>query len=312
MKNRGKSVKTEQEKTKFFSNSNNFLSSSSNIPCKKHPLNSSTVGICAYCLNEKLIKLVCSDCGEQRISSCSCSVFSSYRNSSCTVDIGSVERISNLIEIERGSDRDNPKTLFSYLKMKQSETEETGDVGLLKRSNSCVVEVKKTIGFWKIGKLFRKKRDKQGSSERNRVGFDQNCDVSRSRSLSSFMGDKFHNEICSAKILDFNESERRRSGFKGGLMDFESGFVVKEMDFGRIDDNYDDDEFIDLKFDLCDKSKTEHSVFKKHDQFNSIGSSRIMVNDRGIKKVNNSHMQSWKWMFKNQSENNDLNHILKS
>lgn len=310
MKNRGKSVKTEQEKQKFFTNSNNF-SSSSNLPCKKHPLNSSSVGICAYCLNEKLTKLVCSDCGEQRISSCSCSVFSSYRNSSCTVDIGSVERISKLIEIDKRSDRDDPKTLFSYLKMKQSETGETEDFGLLKRSNSCVVEVKKTIGFWKIGKIFRKKREKQGFNERNRDGFDQNCDVSRSRSLSSFMGENFHHEICSAKISDFNESERRRSGYKGGLMDFESGFVVKETEFGRIDD-VDDDEFIDLKFDLCDKSETEQSVFKKHDQLGSIGSSLIMVNDKGIQKVKNSYVQSLKWIFKYHSVNNDHNHVLKS
>ncbi|MFS7959746.1 hypothetical protein Hanom_Chr08g00694731 [Helianthus anomalus] len=310
MKNRGKSVKTEQVKPDFASNSNKFSqssSSSTNLLCKKHPKNSSQVGICAYCLTEKLIKLVCSECGEQRISSCSCSGsgFSSYRNSSCTMDIGSVGRISFLIENEKGSNGDEPKTLFSHLKMKQSETE---DVVLFKRSSSCVEEVKKTNGFWKIGKYFKKKREKEGSSERNRVGSDQISDVSRSRSLSSFMGDKFHQEMCnvacsSAKISDFSEIEGRKSGFKGGLMD---------------DDE--DSEFIDLKIDLLEKSKTEHSVFKMYDDQldltgdgGGIGSSscRITVNDRGIKKVKNSNVKSWKWNFRNHSGNND-DHILKS
>ncbi|KAI3730539.1 hypothetical protein L1987_61710 [Smallanthus sonchifolius] len=284
MKNRGKS---EQDKAKLISDSNNF-SSTSDLSCRKHPSSSSSVGICAFCLTEKLIKLVCSDCGEQRMSSCSCcSDLCSFRNSSCTVDVGSVGRISFLIENEK----DEQKTLFSHLQLKQSETgDEKGDGVVFKRSNSCVVEVKKSNGFWKIGRLFKKKREKEGCSEKNRA-----IDVSRSRSLSSFMG---------AKISDFSESEPRMSGLRGGLVDFEDGFPVIETDLSGIDDGDDDDEFIDLKIDLCDKSKTEQSVFKKCDQ--------VMVNDSGIKKVKNSHVQAWKWMFKHHSESNDHNHILKS
>ncbi|KAI3817143.1 hypothetical protein L1987_10932 [Smallanthus sonchifolius] len=225
MKNRGKSVKSDQDKAKLFSDSNNF-SSTLDLSCKKHPSSSSSVGICAFCLTEKLIKLVCSDCGEQRMSSCSCcSDLCSFRNSSCTVDVGSVGRISFLIDNEK----DEQKTLFSHLQLKQSETgDETED----------------------------------------------------------YTGD----------------GVPRMSG----LMDFEAGFSVIEIDLSGIDDDDDDDddEFIDLNIDLCDKSKTEQSVFKKCDQ--------LMVNDRGIKKVKNSHMQAWKWMFKHHSESNDHNHILKS
>ncbi|KAJ0504846.1 hypothetical protein HanHA89_Chr12g0463811 [Helianthus annuus] len=317
MKDKGKSVKTEQENTKFFSNSN-YFHSSSDLPCRKHPSNSSSVGICAYCLNEKLIELVCVECGEQRPCSCSCSDLDSYRNSSCTVDVksvGSVGRMSFLIENEKVGNADEPKTLFSHMKLKQSETE---DVVLLKRSNSCVVEVKKSNGFWRIGKLFRKKREKDGFSERNRGGLDQKSedyvmDVSRSRSLSSFHHEVGSIACSSAKNSDFNEFELRKSGFKGGLVDFKNGFRVKESDFGRIDD---DDEFIDLKIDLSNRSKTEHSVLKKYDSLESggVGSSscRIMVNERGIKKVKNSHMKAWKWIFNHHSGKNDFNHILES
>ncbi|MFS7992748.1 hypothetical protein Hanom_Chr12g01085971 [Helianthus anomalus] len=75
----------------------------------------------------------------------------------------------------------------------------------------------------------------------------------------------FHHEVgsiacSSAKSSDFNKYELRNSGFKGGLVDFKSGFRVKETEFSRIDD--DDDEFIDLKIDLSNRSKTEHSVLK--------------------------------------------------
>ncbi|KAL4560871.1 hypothetical protein LXL04_033027 [Taraxacum kok-saghyz] len=154
MKERGKSVESDQQYNNFGSDYNFYYSSSSGVPCKKHP-SSSPVGICAYCLKDRLMKLVCSDCGEQRRSSCSCSDVSSYRNSSCTVDVGSIGRISFLIENEKGGSGDEQKMLFSHMKqMKKRETED--DVILLKRSNSCVVEVKKSNGFWRIGKLFKK------------------------------------------------------------------------------------------------------------------------------------------------------------
>ncbi|KAM0019823.1 hypothetical protein Hdeb2414_s0025g00660191 [Helianthus debilis subsp. tardiflorus] len=222
--------------------------------------------------------------------------------------------MSFLIDNEKVSNADEPKTLFSHMKLKQSETE---DVVLLKRSNSWGVEVKKSNGFWRIGKLFKKKREKDGFSERNRGGLDQKSedyvmDVSRSRSLS-----RFHHEVgsiacSSAKNSDFNELELRKSGFKGGLVDFKSGNRVKEADFSRIDD----DEFIDLKIDLSNRSKIEHSVLKKYDSLESggVGSSscRIVVNERGIKKVKNSHMKAWKWIFCHHSGKNDFNHILES
>ncbi|KAJ0455060.1 hypothetical protein HanIR_Chr15g0746931 [Helianthus annuus] len=215
MKERGKSVESETEYTNFYQDYNFYNSSSSNIPCKKHP-SSSPVGICAYCLKDRLMKLVCSDCGEQRLSSCSCSDVSSYRNSSCTVDVGSVGRISFLIE------NDDQRSLFDFKKQSKKETE---DVLMFKRSNSCVVEVKKSHGFWRIGKLFKKRREKEECRERNSEIWVNDCgmDVSRSRSLCSFRGGGFDHEggsvsdmaFSSAKISDFNESEPRKSGFRG-------------------------------------------------------------------------------------------------
>nr|XP_043639686.1 uncharacterized protein LOC122610795 [Erigeron canadensis] len=316
MKERGKSVESDQDYNNVYPDYNFYYSSSSGFPCKKHP-SSSQVGICAYCLKDRLMKLVCSDCGEQRLSSCSCSDVSSYRNSSCTVDVGSVGRISFLIENEKAGSGDEQKTLFSH--MKQSKKRDTEDVILLKRSNSCVVEVKKSNGFWRIGKLFsKKKREKERNGDEKSEIWVSECamDVSRSRSLCSFRGGNFDHEsdmgyCSSAKISDFNESEPRKSGFRGGFMDFESGFSAKESEFCRI---HDDSSFIDLKLDLS-QSKTEHSVFKNPLDSNGRGGSsscRITVNDRGIKKGSKGHSKVWKWIFKQHSGKKDLNHILES
>ncbi|KAF5755465.1 hypothetical protein HanXRQr2_Chr17g0803091 [Helianthus annuus] len=322
MRDRGKSVESDQEYNNFNSDYNFYYSSSSSgVQCKKHP-SSTQVGICAYCLKDRLMKLVCSECGEQRLSSCSCSDVSSYRNSSCTVDVGSVGRISFLIENEKAGSGDEQKTLFSHVK--QSKKVETEDVFMLKRSNSCVVEVKKSNGFWRIGKLFKKKREKEGFRERNHPDWVSECgmDVSRCRSLCSYRGGNFDHDggsvsdmrLSSAKISDFNESEPRKSGFRGGLMDFETGFSAKESEFSRI---HDDSSFIDLKLDLSDRSKTDYSVFKNPSDVGGCagagdgGSSscRITINERGIKKGSKGHSKVWKWIFKQKK---DLHHILES
>uniref|UniRef100_A0A5B6Z4U4 Uncharacterized protein n=1 Tax=Davidia involucrata TaxID=16924 RepID=A0A5B6Z4U4_DAVIN len=293
MKERGKAVKT-------YDLSDYNYSSSSDLPCKKHP-SSSSVGICAHCLKDRLIKLVCSDCGEQRLSSCSCSEISSYRNSCSTVEVGSVGRVSFLIENDR-----TDQTLQHY---SHSKPKNTGDgseqVVMLKRSNSSCVDVKRSTGFWRFGRLFRKKRGKSVVG-----GFDDKSDlwvfdymaVSRSRSLCSFRGGVFNDPdvqasdfaFSSAKtsdvnggiILDserqsgFNEAETRKSGSKGvNVMDSEIGFTVKgvkrvgllehdmsvfpvkESDFNGMDDSG----FIDLKLDLSTESKPEYSAPKMSD-----------------------------------------------
>ncbi|KAK9276172.1 hypothetical protein L1049_005703 [Liquidambar formosana] len=215
MKDRGKAVETFND---------NYLTdyySSSDLPCRKHP-SSSSVGICAICLKDRLIKLVCSDCGEQRLSSCSCSEISSNRNS-CTVEVGSVGRISFLIENERG------ETPHSNSKPKIEDKAE--EVFLLKRSSSSHVEIKRSNGFWRFGRLFRKKRDK--GFERSVGGFDDNksdlwvldyLGVPRSRSLCSFRGGGLH---PSEDGGDMSVSAARSSSVNCGLPldpDRKSGF----------------------------------------------------------------------------------------
>ncbi|GAV80224.1 hypothetical protein CFOL_v3_23685 [Cephalotus follicularis] len=177
MKERGKGV--EIYSTELFTD----YSLSSDLPCKKHP-SSSAVGICAYCLKDRLSKLVCSDCGEQRLSSCSCSEISSNRNS-CNVEVGSVGRISFLLENDQRRDATNPK----------SKSGDKADVFLLKRSRSSCVEIKRKNGFWRIGRLFRKKRDRDhcgksvnGVDEKSDLWVVDYMGVSRSRSLCSFRG----------------------------------------------------------------------------------------------------------------------------
>lgn len=134
-----------------------------NLPCKKHPASSSSSsgGICAYCLTDRLVQLVCSQCGEQRLSSCCCSEIIPSPNSS-TTDVG---RISFLIE--------NEKKAASEISMSKSKLESkssnnnnvSDDFTHLKRSNSIsAVHVNNskrsdTSGkFWKIKRLFRKKK----------------------------------------------------------------------------------------------------------------------------------------------------------
>ncbi|KAL0430055.1 UNVERIFIED_CONTAM: hypothetical protein Sradi_0631500 [Sesamum radiatum] len=246
MKERGKAVEAFNNDFSEF----NF-SAASEIPCKKHP-SSSSVGICAYCLKDRLVKLVCSECGEQRLSSCSCSdVSSSYRNSCSTMEVGSVGRVSFLIENEKidsqQSNNPNPKS-------KRGE-EKAEQVIFLRRSSSSCVEVKKSNGFWRIKRLFKKKRNKGSekngdfSDEKSEIWVSDVMGVSRSRSLCSFRGGGGHNDLdegseyrfSSAKISDvtsgifldsdkqcgfYSESEPRKSGFRG-FFDADSGVDFK-------------------------------------------------------------------------------------
>lgn len=206
-----------------------YYSTSDFLPCKKHPSSSSSGGICAYCLKERLVKLVCSDCGEQRLSSCSCSDEITSNRNSCSVEVGSVGRVSFLIENEKNET--NPfQHLNSKAKMQEKEEEE---VVVLKRSSSSCVDIKRH-GFWRIGKLFRKnKKNKDcgrsvgGFDEKNEMWMvDHHGGVSRSRSLCSFRGGAiFGSEDGGDSVLSGARSSisaARSSGVNGGLM-LESG-----------------------------------------------------------------------------------------
>ncbi|KAF7818014.1 acylamino-acid-releasing enzyme [Senna tora] len=101
-------------------------------------------------------------------------------------------------------------------------------------SNSNSVEIKRNNGgFWKIGKLFRKKKEKDRDCERsvNGGGFDERSDtwmadhggVSRSRSLCSFRNDEllFGSEDGRDSILSGARSSisaARSSGVNAGLV----------------------------------------------------------------------------------------------
>ncbi|PIA63397.1 hypothetical protein AQUCO_00201023v1 [Aquilegia coerulea] len=216
MKDRGKAVAV--------SSSSNWFSdyqSSSEFPCRKHP-SSSSVGICALCLKDRLIKLVCSDCGEQRLSSCSCSdISSSYRNS-CTVDIGSVGRISFLIENDKEDIPQSNSHSHSHSHIKSRSEHRSEATVLLKRSSSTStsIDVKKG-GFWKFGRLFRKKRETDFDFlGKNDVGVDEKGDmcanenkvVSRSQSLCGLRGGFDDFEGISSNVSTGRPSDLSRDG----------------------------------------------------------------------------------------------------
>ncbi|KAL2233465.1 uncharacterized protein LOC105156444 [Sesamum indicum] len=324
MNERGKAMET-------YSNFPDFNYSASEMPCKKHP-NSSSVGVCAYCLKDRLEKLVCSECGEQRIFSCSCSdrISSSYRNSCSTVEVG---RISFLI----------PQQGHPHSKSRRKD-EGSEQVVFLRSSSSSCVEVKKSNGFWRIKRLFRKKTHKKGCGKNSEFPDDESeivvSDImgwSRSRSLCSFRGGK-NNDLdqgsdhafSSAKISDvtngiffdsdkqygfLQESEPRKCGFRRGTNQMEldrvynrSIYPVKESDFSAMDDSA----FIDLKFDFSSDCKQDFSAgtisgasdhgespaSSKRDRiWGDRGSCRITVNERGMKRESRSQ-KVWKWIFK--------------
>ncbi|KAI3991809.1 hypothetical protein MKX01_038207 [Papaver californicum] len=211
-------------------------SSYSDLPCKKHPSSSSAGGICAYCLKDRLIKLVCSDCGEQRLSSCSCSDISSSYTSA---EVGSVGRISFLIENEKELDINNhiPHSTGN-ININNPIRSESSTV-ILKRSSSNCVDVKRN-GFWRFGRLFRKKGEKGSNGVEFREGasvtgggFDEKSEmwvfhnvgsVPRSRSLCGFRGGFDASENGStvggmpdSKRAGDTESANRKRGFIHGV-----------------------------------------------------------------------------------------------
>ncbi|XP_010261998.1 PREDICTED: uncharacterized protein LOC104600630 [Nelumbo nucifera] len=257
--------------------------SSSDAPCRKHP-SSSSVGICAYCLKDRLVKLVCSDCGEQRLSSCSCSEVSSYPNS-YSVEVGSVGRISFLIE--------NEKAEFPRSYSKPSSDDKSEASVLLNRSRSInCVDVKRN-GFWRFGRCFRKKREKgYWSSRRNIRGFDEKGEmwvfdykmgVSRSETVSGLRagfdecvdGASLSSTVSGRGVSDVSESKavlvsESRSGVKdvksikdsfNGDVKKGSSLVLSEADFDGLDDSG----FIDLNLGCSSESRLKFSDLNMSD-----------------------------------------------
>ncbi|CAH8351530.1 unnamed protein product [Eruca vesicaria subsp. sativa] len=215
--------------------------------CRKHP-SVYVVGICQYCLNDRLVNLVCSECGEQRLSSCSCSDISPDRASNAAVDAVNV-KIFSLIDTESAKQRKPTR-----------KTEE--EVVVFKRSSSSCVEIKKTKHhkFSRLGRFFRK------INPRKERAFDDNENendswvlkqsVSRSRSLCSFRGGNGYfigseedvssysgarSSFSAARSSSVNgglgvlETEHRRSNFEGRKSNFseKSNFEGRKSNFSE-------------------------------------------------------------------------------
>ncbi|MBA0765671.1 hypothetical protein Gotri_014830 [Gossypium trilobum] len=265
MKERGKAVEVYNNNIDFFQD---YSTSSDVVPCRKHP-QSSSAGVCAYCLKDRLINLVCSDCGEQRLSSCSCSeIATNPRNSCAGGEVGSVGRVSFLIENENSRDHQvsNPKAKSTS----SGNNTKSEDVILLKRSNSSCVEIKKKNGFWRIGRFFKKKRDKETNCGKSVCGGDEKSDlwvvdymgVSRSRSLCSFRGGGFFGSEDGSDVMNFSGarssiSAARSSGVNGGLLfdpERKSGFSEAEPRRSGFDSERRDSTFMESDIAAIRKS----------------------------------------------------------
>ncbi|XP_055805697.1 uncharacterized protein LOC129874431 [Solanum dulcamara] len=304
MKDRGKAAVIETIYGENNKNSDFNYSVSSDIPCLKHP-NSFPIGICSFCLKEKLVNLICSN---QFLSD------ETERNSSssCSVEVGSVGRISFLLENE-----------------KQSKTEQV----ILLRSSSNSVEIKKNRnGFWKIKRFFKKNREK--GDEKSEISGPIEGVVSRSRSLCSFRGGGGGDDGSS----DYRFSSAKISDVTGGLLfdDFKNLKkkccsdspnllpVLQKRTMFRGSDAFlkspsnktttttimdDDDEgFIDLKLDLLSEPKLELFSESTNSMGNLRGGScRMNEYDRRMKKGNNGKgNRVWKWIFK-KSKRDEIN-----
>ncbi|XP_021717893.1 uncharacterized protein LOC110685670 [Chenopodium quinoa] len=280
MKDRGK-----RELEPYNNNGDCFDEKFPDFPCKKHPTSSSSSGgICAYCLTDRLVQLVCQQCGEQKITSCSCSDIISTSNSTSS-DVG---RISFLLENEK---KGGPEISGSKPKHEQRSSQNSNvnidDLAHLKRCSSIALNDSKrseTAGkFWKIKRLFRKKRDKINQIKNKEENYECNG-VTRSRSLSSFRGFYDTDEIGgfpvsysaarasnvstgnfmldSAKRSCFSESEARISNFDYcdssnmvGPNKNSNIFSLKETEFVSSDDPA----FIDLKLNDNSSMSSDHS-----------------------------------------------------
>ncbi|KAH0899525.1 hypothetical protein HID58_049093 [Brassica napus] len=215
MKDRGKRTAMERRNDDV----SLHYSSPSELSCGKHP-SVSTVGICPYCLNDRLVNLVCSGCGEQRLSSCSCSDISSNRTSNAAVDAEKVLRIASLIDEEA---------------TKQRKPKRTEEVVVFKRSSSSCVEINKTKHhhrFSRLGRFFRRinPRKDRAFDEKNNNDNDSwvlKQSVSRSRSLCSFRGGNGYligseEDVSSYSGARSSFSAARSSSVNGGLGVFDA------------------------------------------------------------------------------------------
>lgn len=314
---------------------NQLFTSSPELPCKKHP-QSSTDGICAYCLRDRLLELVvCGECGEQRPSSCSCSsaISSSDPNSTATAVELVTSRISFLIENENGE----PKT--NEIIQKTSDGNK-GDEVFTRRSNSSSLgnanaKERTRRGIWNIARVFRRKRNKgdHEPAEKSEIlvsdlmGMSR---ISRSRSFCSFRagGDRsgryvFDNEdiggvgvssaarvsssvIESAKRSCFSESEARISNFEWErdnaaafvhkTSSSSSIFSWKECEFMACGD---DPRFIDLKLDLTSEAKPEISGLRRSEFGGSFENGAWRG---GFKEKEGKQQKGWRWFFKRSSK----------
>ncbi|KAF3591218.1 hypothetical protein DY000_02025216 [Brassica cretica] len=243
MKDRGKRTATERRNDDV----SLYYSTPSEFSCRKHP-SVSPVGICPYCLNDRLVNLVCSQCGEQRVSSCSCSDISPNH---AGVEPGNV-RISSLIDEETAKQRKTTK-----------QSRKTEDVVVFKRSSSSCVEIskRKHHRLSRLGRFLRKinPRKERPFDENNNNDtwrLDYNNDgktlrVSRSRSLCSFRGGNVYlngseedvssfsgarssfSAARSSSVFDTTTTETRRSNFEGRKSNFSETTETRRSNFSE-------------------------------------------------------------------------------
>ncbi|XP_068638624.1 uncharacterized protein [Aristolochia californica] len=230
----------------------------SDPPCRKHP-SSSSVGICAFCLKDRLIKLVCSDCGEPRLSSCSCSDISN-RNS-VSVDVGSVGPISFLIHNDKSDQRNSSSTKYPF-----------------KRSSSASASEKRN-SFWHLG-WFSKKKPELGVGILGRSSdvCDRRCEI----------WDFDHLGPSGSFSFEAKRSSCTRPCEPGSSFSLDRG--ERESEDG-------DSGFFDLKFGRF-SSDTKPSLDEENrGRMLGRGSScRITVNEKGIKGSKRGS-KVWKWIF---------------
>ncbi|MED6136300.1 hypothetical protein PIB30_054737 [Stylosanthes scabra] len=313
----------------------NPSSTSCEFTCSKHP-SSSSVGICAFCLKDRLLKLVCSDCGQQRLSSCSCSdknhyppfLDSSINNKKESNNFGS--KFWKIGKLFRKNNNKKEKEYYCGRSVCGFDgINSNGDyishvAGAVSRSRS--------LCSFRGGGLFE---SEDGTDSVVPSGARSSISAARSSGVN---GGLF---LESGRRSGYSEAtEPRKSGFDGLLLDSSSKiidggggggfygvkgrvFSLRESDFMGMDES----SFIDLKLDYSSESRAElfpSSKMIKGDNFNvntlsAFGSTRhgggsgvddgesLTSGGGGSWRISGRgrrSMKGWRWIFRYSNSTN--------
>ncbi|KAL5550969.1 hypothetical protein UlMin_001145 [Ulmus minor] len=136
--------------------------------CLKHPSKRRRSGICPVCLRERLSSL-CPDCANVRPCSCCATTSSSSSSSGDVAGLGSVGRLSNLIESEPSFRRSRSLAIPTFLRSRSRFVgDRDSDLGLRSEPPTAGGR-EKTSAIWSVFRFSRSRRGESGIEDSKKV-----------------------------------------------------------------------------------------------------------------------------------------------